>query len=307
VLTSGGVSERSSASLAGATRIATWALWSLVILGAVAGVSAHFARQPRASELTRSAPSSSLEAEGFAQLYVAAYLSAGEGTEDQLRKFYPAVPSLQGTHPGSFYAARTATMGARPLGRNYWSVTVAADVLRPEGGGFRPVGNRFYSVGVALTPKGGLVATSLPAEVPRPPEAKVPKLALGSLEPVVADDPVAQAVGHFASAFLTGDGELDRYVSPASALRPVQPPPFTAVEVTRLAQRSIAGPDQAVAILAEVRAVDGTKRAQVLHYALELARREGRWEVRSLLPAVPLAKARDSGLATSPLKMTQPS
>jgi hypothetical protein len=283
-----------------ATRLATVALWVLVVAGALAGFAAlaRGSGSPPAPAPVRPA-SQSVGPEGVAELYVAAWLDAGEGEEDGLQALYPDVPALRQVEAGSRYAARTATVAAEDLGGGYFAVTVAAEVLvaveaspgdEPGAAGYRRDGTHYYRVGV-LQADGGYVATGLPGEVPAPPSAKAAKLAGPGLERPGADDPIATAVRQFLAAYLAGEGEIERYTSPGAAVQAVDPVPFAGVELTRLAQLQAADPEAPTVVRAEANATTGDGGVQVLHYALELAERQGRWEVGRVLPAAPLRAA----------------
>jgi hypothetical protein len=294
----------SGASAEATTRLATFALWALVVLGAVGGTLAFITRPSSAAAGPAvEAPAPTAAAEGFAELFVATWLSAGEGAEDTLRPFYPEAVDMRGMTAGSRYAARTVTVDVAEVEERYWSVTVAADVLvSGEGGVFQRAGTRFFQVAVAQgpPPARALVAPSLPAEVPAPVAVSSVRLDIDTLERPRPDDAMAVAVQRFAAAFLTGQGELVRYVAPGSALRAVRPAPFTAIEVTRLSSRDREGaPTPAMQVLAEVRGTDAGGRSQVLHYSLELSQREGRWEVSEMLPGPPLRSAGPSPGATT--------
>lgn len=285
------------------TRLATLALWALVVFGALAGFAALAGGSGAAPPTpVVEATSSSVGPEGFAELYVAAWLEAGEGEEEALKALYPDAPPMRDVDAGSTYAARTATVAAEDLGEGYWSVTVAAEVLvavvdeaaspqdEPGAAGYRRHGAHFYRVGV-VDDDGRYVATSLPAEVPAPSLAEVPPLAGLGLERPKADDPIATAVGQFLAAYLAGEGEIERYITPGAPVRSVDPAPFSAVEVTRLARGEPDGPEAPIVVRAEATATTAAGGVQILHYALELSERQGRWEVRQVLPAVPLESA----------------
>ena len=271
------------------TRLATFGLWALVIVGAIAGIGSFLTRRTATAPVQAKAPAPTVGPAGFAELYVSTFLESGDGDEGRLQAFYPGRVELRDVVPGSLYVARTTTLDAKELSRRYWSVTVAAEVLVPEAAGYRRAGTRFYEVGIAGGDGGGFVATSLPAQVPPPVTLRLPALEVGGLEPVRVGDPVAGAVERFAAAFLAGDGELTRYVAPNSSLRALSPAPYVAVKVTDLAVHDLAGPPQTKDVLAAVRATDSAGRVQVLQYTLSLAERAGRWEVARLLPGPPLA------------------
>jgi hypothetical protein len=93
--------------------LATVCLWLLVAASAASGLLSLIAvgRLPRAAEARE--PALPVGAEGFAQLFVATYLEAGEGKEEALRPFYslPAGLTWKGSGPGS------ATLPAPPSSR----------------------------------------------------------------------------------------------------------------------------------------------------------------------------------------------
>lgn len=268
-------------------------LWALVVGGVSAGVLALVLHAEAATRLPPPVrmPASSVGAEGFAELYVAAWLGqAGRGSEEALTPYYRGQANLGEVPPGAMYVLRTATVGVEQPTDDYWAVTVAADVLTAGEGGWQPGGVRYYSVGVAATDQ-GLAATSLPSQVPAPPsEGPAPRLAVAQMSSA-GDDPQTEATQRFLAALLAGQGELDRYTAPGSGLRPIDPPPFTVVELQRIGTQRL--PDGTVAVRAEVAAVDRGGLTQVLHYSLELAQRERRWEVVVLHPAPPLAEVSD--------------
>ncbi len=283
-------------SAASATRVAHVGLWAVLGLTFFAAAVALLRPPPRAAAAVK-VPEPTVGAQGFAELYVAAYLGAGKGTEESLRAFYPEPVDLTDVAPGGVYAGRTTSVEAKEVAPRYWAVTVGAEVLYPKGGGLQSGGVRFYQVGVARV-SDAYVATALPAQVPAPLTGRA-KLALASPDRPEANDPVAAAVSHFAAAFLAGDGELARYTAPGSTLRPVRPAPFASVGVTGLSSRDV---DRKVGetvvkakeVLAELQGTEAGGRVQVLEYSLELAQRAGRWEVTKLLPGPSLAVAQPS-------------
>lgn len=285
------LADQSSAGMASTTRAMSVGLWVLVGLAALGGLKGLLASPAHAAAPAPKPPAPTTGPQGFAELFVATYLGAGQGTEDVLQPFCGQTPELRDVRPGVLYVARTATLDARSAGERYWSVTVAADVLSTAADGYHPVGTRFYQVGVAGSPDGGFVVPDcMPTQVPAPLVARAPDLEAGTLEDPNPDDAVAEAVTRFAAAFLTGNGELVRYVAPNANLRAIQPAPFTTVRLSGLAALVLPGPDKAEQVVAQLRATDGAGRVTFLQYALELAQRSGRWEVRSLLPAPPLSR-----------------
>lgn len=272
-----------------AVRATTVGLWALVGVGALAGLAGLATRSaPATAAVVEPAPPS-VSAEGFAEMFVATHLGAGE--EDRaaaLAPFYPGATLQLEPNLATLYVTRTATVAATEVSEGYWSITVAAEVLEPAAeDAYRPGGTRFYQVGV-VEAGGALAATSLPGQVPAPATAEAPELDVEGFRRADAAEPTTEAMQRFFAALVAGDGELDRYVAPGTGLRAVDPAPYASVEVQRVALRSLNEADDAYRALVEVAATDAAERTQVFHYALELAMREGRWEVTELLPAVPL-------------------
>ncbi|MDH3295336.1 MAG: conjugal transfer protein [Acidimicrobiia bacterium] len=227
--------------------------------------------------------------EGFAELFIATYLGAGEGSTDSFGPFLDNV-SLDGVESGSWSATRTTSLGASEVAPGYYAVTVAAEVVAAESDSdgqptWIPAGTRFYSVGVAETVTGWAIA-GLPALVPAPAGATAPDLLIDRLDGLDAAPGLEQMLSRFLAAYLAGDGELTRYTSPSSPIVPVQPSPFSSVEIQKAGIAETSDGPTEVAVV--VRATDIVGRAQILEYALVVEQRDGRWEVSELLPAPPL-------------------
>lgn len=270
-----------------AVRAATGVLWLLVAAGPVAGVAAWASRPAPATVEPPAGPAvPPAGVAGWAELFVAAWLQAGEGDTGPLEALMGGPVRLDGQRPGGWHATRTAVVAAEPARGGVWAVTVAAELMGVADGVWQPVGVVFYRVGVAQAPGGALAATGLPAVVAAPPTARLetgmPRLA--SPAPV-RDGPVGEALAGFFAALLAGDGDVTRYVSPDAGIAAVAPPPFTRVRVVRAGLRD--RDDGALLVNVEVAAQAAGGGVQVLQYGLVVAQREGRWEVTELLPAVP--------------------
>jgi len=226
------------------------------------------------------------EAGGFAEMFVAAYLEAGSGQEQAVQNFYPGPADLQGVTPGSRYASRMATVRARTAGPGYWAVTVGAEVLVLAQSGYARGGVHYYQVGVRAGP-GGLVATSLPSEVPAPPLGALPGPALPRLGPPGGDAPT-EVVRRFFDAYLAGRGDLGSVVARGSGLTALTPPPFGSTALAGIAFGPSGSPG-ARAVRAEIAGTDAGGLKEVLDYSLRIASRRGRWVVEEVLPATPLA------------------
>jgi hypothetical protein len=330
----------STGAAANHTAAVRWVLWALIVSGPVLGglgflaatstagaaapAAVHHAAPERAEDGTGPA--------GFAELFVSAYLSAGQGDQDALAAFWPGAKQAQfeGTS-GARQVTQTAAVRTVALTGGLWSVTVAAQVIEPDaqpadstggasshssasGGASGPAagsggsGLRYFQVAVASTGGSGAgpwaySVVSAPAEVSAPAAAPTPTLTYGSLQPAGADDARVQTVAQFLTAYLTGtgDGSLDRYLSPGTTMQPVSPAPYAQVEVDEIAAAGPGANDPAAAgrvpgdgtrqqVMVTVRATgrDGTQVP--LSYAMTLTARAGRWEISSLAPAPVLAR-----------------
>ena len=298
--------ERTSRGMSGllTVRVLQVALWLVVVSGPVAAVLLATQVSTLAGRLEAvdartgvEVPADTAGVEGFAELFVAAFLGAGEDSVEVLAPFLTD-PSLDGVTAGSWVATRTVSLGAREIGPGYHSVVVAAEVMAadpespegdPESGqpsGWVPVGTRFYSVGVAETDTGP-AATGLPTLIAAPTRTDPPEVSVRRLDGLDAAPGLEEMVDRFLAAFLAGDGELARYTAPTAPIVAVQPAPFTGVEV--LEAGLVDTPDGSGQVAVVVRATDAADRVQVLEYHLVVEQRDGRWEVSELLPAPPLA------------------
>ncbi|MFC8532432.1 conjugal transfer protein [Streptomyces sp. NPDC057249] len=342
--------QQTTVKMAGLTKLVTVGVWMLVIAGPLLGFFAvALASSSQATTSTgkqgrtESAPSATGPS-GFAELYVAAYLAAGEGTEEDLLPYY-SEPVTLANEPGSRSASNVVTVAARQAERGYWSVTVAARIsAKDKAGKMTDRGMHYYRVGVQVsgTPDAGgtidpseaaatpaapaasgpasspapsspaaqasprpsgsatapaprgpaalYAATSLPAEVNAPASAQHGDLAYGSDRGVSADNPVTDTVSRFLAAYLTGQGELNRYVSPGLQVAAITPAPYESTLVTAVRDDQAADDDEADAVpedgtqrhvLVSVSATTGGQD-YLLSYALTLTTRDGRWEVASI-------------------------
>jgi hypothetical protein len=293
---------------------ATWALrammWGALCCGPLALLAALDTPATGPSvHAPGTATASPIGPAGFAELYVQAYLRSG-ADDPAVKSFYPQAPAL--TAPsGQRNATSTETTAARQVSPGYWAITVAADVsARNAKGTLTPTGVHFFSVPVIVV--GGAsasgsaladsavsyIAAALPAEVAGPAQATAPSLGYTDSQQV-ATGPLADTVHAFAAAYLTGTGELGRYLSPGTQLQPISPPPYTGIDVTSITAAAalpgdattVPGDGTRVRLLVGVDAIDGSGQRWPLTYALTAAARAGRWEIAGLDPAPALSPA----------------
>ncbi|MBW8707385.1 hypothetical protein MBT84_47900 [Streptomyces sp. MBT84] len=269
-------------------RVSRVAVWTVIAAGpialavAVASTPTTVAAAPATTPTAvRTAPAA--DPSGYAQLFIGAWLrsSADDPPTAQARLAQSMAPDVELPNPGSdaqsALASVTAVRSAQRIG-GAWSVTVAAQ--------YADGSVRYYTVPVTADPPGSSFAvTGAPGVVAGPARAGVPKLAYGVSVP---DGSLSSAVGEFLAAYLTGAGEVDRYLAPGVNLTAVSPAPFTAVTVQQITGiEETAAADQVpadgtkVRVLASVEARDTTGRWP-LAYELTLKARSGRWDVTAL-------------------------
>ncbi|MGI9018770.1 MAG: hypothetical protein ACR2HR_16975 [Euzebya sp.] len=271
-------------------RLLTTGLWILVVSGPVLGLIALADASPAATSPPRQERPFGLA--GLAELAVLAHLSTLPGTAPVWLS--PAHPGLrlppraiEGLSTDQLTAAAqavrstgmsAAAVALNPAGPGRWGVTVA--VIRDG----RTEG---WQVTVADTGTGLLVET-LPALVALPTQQGPPTPAITPLRPPDPDDRLATAVSRFLSAYLSADGELQRYLSAEADVR-APPTPLAGIELRRIATGEV--DDHHVAVLAETLLIGSDGGVQIAQYPLLMGRVDGRWEVQRLLPAVPVQPA----------------
>lgn len=273
------------------------ALWLLVLAGPVAcGVLTvqvwglgHRLDEASRRTVVEELPAATAPVEGFAELFVAGYLSPDGGSHAMLGLLHST--PLGASSDEVWRVGRTVSLGAEQITPGYFVVMVAAELLgrdlhSAEKPSWMPVGIRFFKVGVVET-ESGWVAVGPPTLVAAPSTGSRPDLLVPRLDGLRDVPGLEEAVSRFLAAYLTGEGELARYVAPGSPLAPVVPPPFASVEV--LEAGSVTTADGTRQVVAVVEGRDEVGRSQVLQYGLVTAERDGRWEVVELLPAPSLA------------------
>ena len=260
-------------------------LWILVLLAALGGLTA-FLRPNESNDPTPTVKADKdavpgtavVEASGFAERYVTAYLEAGNDGS-VLAPFLGYTPELPATAKPVDLQAPVRAVDIAKAGTDYWSVTIAVGWTGQE---------RFYQVAVDMR-HDDINAVGLPATVAAPPEPKRSSLDVNLQQPNT-DDAAVQTVTGFLGAYLCGQGDLSRYLSPGLALAAANPKVCSEVEVIRWGV--VKGDEEDKQTVVFDALLDGHGRSnatpRLATYTLLLASRDGRWEVADLLPAPPL-------------------
>ncbi|MFD8220345.1 conjugal transfer protein [Streptomyces sp. NPDC059697] len=271
-------------------RLSRLALFTAIAAGPVAlGVAvmsgpATVAAAPSDKPAAVRSAAAAADPAGYAQVFVDAWLrsSAGDANSAQARLAQSLAPDVDLPDPVASAqpdpAAVTAVHSAQRKDGE-WAVNVAAQYADGR--------LRYFVVPVTADANGAsLAVTGAPGAVAGPARATAGKSPYGVSVP--SDGDLSLAVGEFFGAYLTGAGEVDRYLAPGVKLSPVSPAPYTAVAVQRVsaveeaaAVGKVPADGTAVRVLVQVEARDSGGRWP-LGYELTLKARSGRWEVAAL-------------------------
>ncbi|MFF3617267.1 conjugal transfer protein [Streptomyces sp. NPDC002580] len=268
-------------------RLSRLVLWTVIATGPVAlgiAIASTPATVEAATPAKPAAVRSAAAADpgGYAQLFVGAWLRsrADDTTSAQSRFAQSMGPDIELPDPAPGAQAEpvsvTAVRSVRRAG-DAWSVTVAAQY----GGG----SVRYFAVPVAVDRAGtGFTVMAEPGVVAGP---VLIDAASSPYRVSVPEGDLSAAVGEFLAAYLTGSGEVGRYLAPGVELLAVSPAPYTAVvvqgvsAVEEAAGGWVPGEGSRVRVLARVEARDAGGRWP-LAYEVALRARSGRWEVAGL-------------------------
>ncbi|MFE6955505.1 conjugal transfer protein [Streptomyces sp. NPDC057696] len=254
------------------------AAFSLALAQPATTVVAQSAPAPARTSSAAAAPA---DPSGYVSEFVDAWLRSDANAPDSapaLRaiRFAPDV-ALPEPASGAKALQKVTVVRSVHLTRGQWSVTVAAQYADSV---------RYFAVPATVSASGDAVTvTGTPALVPAPAAAK----ALPSAYKVdVPDGPLTDTVGDFLTAYLTGSGEVDRYLAPQTSLTAVTPAAAEKVDIDVVAALEEAATTERVPadgtqvhVQAEATAHTASGRWP-LSYELTLTSRGGRWEIAEL-------------------------
>jgi hypothetical protein len=273
----------------------------LAILGGGHAIFSFFATPPKgpSQDSTTLLVGHAQLAGSYARDFVVAYLGASAGQHDQLARYLAddqqlTLPSTgqQVSDPSVVYITRTLSTGSVDI----WAVTVSVRIGGPARGAAASTttpsaaaGDRQY-YRVAVTESGGLLRALSPPAAVQPPGRGV-DLALGYTTSCPSDSPLATVSTGFLTAFLTGTGDITRYISSTSAIAALTPAPFTGVDTVSVKSDDSGCGRSATSARTQIMVnPKGTAgAAPTLAYALTMIRTAGEWQVQSIDP-VPLLR-----------------
>lgn len=269
-----------------AAKAATVLLWCCLILSPVGAAAGVLALTQTGTAPVQAAPvpdqsNDRAIVSEFAQRVVLTWLTATQDNPDPLLALLKDAPaSALSRDP---FTAHDPTVAAIAETDGTWSVTVAVTVTDAR----EVTARRFFQVPIHLA-DGTVTALTLPAPVSPPPVVATASRDYGAL--LGASSAPGETVAQFLTAYLTGAGNVSRYLTPGTTLTALDPAPYTTVRLVDLrgdtdVEPTITPADgQRMRVLATAAAeVTDTQSANVT-YALTLTARAGRWEITAIDP-----------------------
>ena len=233
----------------------------------------------------------------FARTVTVTWLTTSRDKPDALVALIKSV-QVSSLPQQAFRVANPAVAGITEVDPVTWSVTVAVDVTDTQDATVR----RFYQVPVQ-TSRGTVVALALPSPMSPPQISAAPTNAYR--DQVSLTGAAGQTVTQFLGAYIAGQGDISRYLTPGLSLQPITPAPYTTVRQNDLRPDTTIREDTPPAdrqqphVLATVTATVTDQQSVPATYALTLTARAGRWEVTAIDPAPALLPSKRTATTAS--------
>jgi hypothetical protein len=282
-----------------ASRGATLGLWGLLFVWPVAvalivpGPGSSSTAAPTEVNAVRDVSEQSAGA--VASGFVAAWLSATKDNSIELQRY---VSTSGMTFPDQGWAFRNLTIASvgEATASGFVPVQIAADVEETSIQEDAPVTawqQRYFAVTVQVA-DGAIGVVGMPAPISGPAApTKEPELDYSAK--ISSSSPVSDTASSFLAAYLTGNGEVSRYVTPEVEISAITPAPYAAVKVKNVSANEAPAEKPAdgdvLNVLVESELVSGTGQTISADYVLTMTARADRWEVTSIdLTPKPTAK-----------------
>lgn len=222
---------------------------------------------------------------------VGAWLGSSRTDYARLQAIYSG--SLTGLPTDAQESQDITVAQVQPAGEGLWSVLIGAEVKVPEPTEQDPAAmawvRQFFQVPVAVatTDQGlGVQVLALPSPMPAPVTAE--GVTTEYRQRIATTTSVGDSINGFLNALVAGAGDLNRYMTPGTALSPISPAAYTEVEVQEInAVRSdvaIEDPEQGaqldLLVNASLTRLDGQRTTTT--YALQVTARDSRWEISAV-------------------------
>lgn len=294
----------------------TAVLLAAVISGPIALTVAMTAKTPAvAQQVVDNTLSTDQQSAGeYATSFVASWLSASRDRPGDLKQYIDvsAVGQLSSA-PWKYRDLAVVSVEPAEGEPDMVSVVVAANVEEydaesDEGAMIWP--RRYFSVTVRVA-DGGFTIIGLPAPVAAPAKVTDP-VKLVYTKAVPGTSAVREATQSFLLAYLTGSGEIGRYLSPGSDIAAIAPAPYANLTIKELRSDAEApeapGTGDVVHVLALVELVNVNGQQLSATYTLTVTARDGRWEATSIdsTPILAPPSPKTSPKPSSPAPVTDP-
>jgi Conjugative transposon protein TcpC len=287
------------------TRLLTIGFFTLVILGALTGpiaVALVTTIPTPQTEQTKDDDQATTTAAGqYALAYLTAWLTATEKDHSQLDTYASSGTYKLPAEPRQYRDPAVVT--SIDAGAGIHTVQLAATVketVTVNGKTATTWPRRYFQTAVAVSADGaGFSPIGYPAPIAGPSNVETPT-ALNYPAQLQTTTPVGTTLTDFFTAYLAGKGDLTRFITPGSPIRPVDPAlPTTPVLLDLRADKAPAAQpaDKAIIqILATVehRPAPGAA-GQASTYALTLTARADRWEITSINPSPKTVQTNNQG------------
>lgn len=234
-----------------------------------------------------------LVASDVAAQWVQAWAGSSQAARGELASYYsgptPVLPKVASA------VSEVRVVDAQASGPGVWTVMVSAAVQDP---GQDRAQRRYFQVPVKVNGQepGQISAApqAVPAIVTGPPG--IPDAAGGDYGSTVSmASPAGQTISQFLAALLTGQGQVDRYVTPGSMLTALpKQAQYAAVDVITIraagneaiswTEAPADGQTAEVLVDATVATSDKPNDQRSVAYPLQLKARDGRWEIATIQP-----------------------
>lgn len=275
-----------------ASRGATAGLWGLLLVWPVAialvvpgpGAASNAASTSVSSIRDTTEQTAGTVASGF----VAAWLSATKDDSSELQR-YASTAGMDLPDSGWVFRNLSIASVGDATSTGLIPVQIAAQVEETSIEAEAPVTSwqqRYFGVTVRVA-DGAVGVVGMPAPIAGPAmPTDQPKLDYSTN--VSSNSPVAATASSFLAAYLTGNGEVARYVTPEVEISAITPPPYSALKVNDVsantAPAELPADGDVLNVLVKAELVSGTGQTISADYVLTMTARADRWEVTSIDP-----------------------
>lgn len=264
-------------------RILAFSIIAFLFFGAVLGFLSYF-KTPTVQAAPVEENISEQEVENEASAYAAsllgAWLSSTQNDFETLENLLPgAKESVAAKNPVEYKDLEivSAATDDQKITTVTLSVSVKSTIAEGEEKKARWI-PQWYKVSVIAEDKPIALGPPVPVEHPTAGKKK-PDLAYRN---TVENDKIKKTVEDFVKSYTTGEGDISRFTTPENTIESITPTIYTNSSIEEvLSVEKITGKEKEVRILA-VAALESESGKRKTQYALTLAIRDGRWEVKSI-------------------------